>query len=129
MDLNYFVIKSPFAQMIILGYKDFEFRSNSYLFKNKRLCVSVSKSKIEKNVFEEQCKIWELTEDEKEKLRFLCEKTSSGGMIIGEINTGDEAFCYEPEKGNGVKITSFSLWDESKWIKSPGGLGIRRLSI
>lgn len=129
MKFKYFVIKSPFAQMILLGYKDFEFRTNSKLFSNKKLCVSVSRSKMSEKTFNEQIKIWGLNLEEIENLRNLCKKTENGGVIIGEIEFGDEAFCYDPIEGNGIKINQFSLWDDSKWIHSPGGLGIRTVTI
>lgn len=128
MQFKYFVIKSPFAQMILLGYKDFEFRTNSNLFANKKLCVSVSKSKMSEKTFNEQIKIWGLEPDEVQNLRTLCQKTIAGGIIIGEIEFGDEAFCQYPVKGNGIKIIKASLWDDSKWISSPGGLGIRTIA-
>ena len=128
MQFKYFVIKSPFAQMILLGYKDFEFRTNSNLFANKKLCVSVSRSKMSEKTFNEQIKIWGLNLEEIENLRNLCKKTENGGVIIGEIEFGDESFCQYPAKGNGIKIIKASLWEDSKWISSPGGLGIRTIT-
>ena len=42
--IQYFVVRSPFAQLLLTGVKLFEFRSNAKLFANKRLAIAVSKS-------------------------------------------------------------------------------------
>ena len=41
--IQYFVVRSPFAQLLLTGVKLFEFRSNAKLFANKRLAIDVSK--------------------------------------------------------------------------------------
>ena len=140
--LQYFVVRSPFAQLLLTGVKLFEFRTNAKTFANKRLAVAVSKStgsedqleadityrgkKFEKSIkhkspaeqadarldFEKSCK----------KARNLFAKTNANGMIIGEVLTGDAG---EFDGDFGVDILEFKLWPESDWVASPGGLGLR----
>ena len=140
--LQYFVVRSPFAQLLLTGVKLFEFRTNAKTFANKRLAVAVSKStgsedqleaditywgkKFEKSIkhkspaeqadarldFEKSCK----------KARNLFAKTNANGMIIGEVLTGDAG---EFDGDFGVDILEFKLWPESDWVVSPGGLGLR----
>lgn len=42
---HYFVIRSPYAQLVLTGVKTFEWRTNAKMFANKRLAVAVSKSR------------------------------------------------------------------------------------
>ena len=42
---HYFVIRSPYAQLVLTGVKTFEWRINAKMFANKRLAVAVSKSR------------------------------------------------------------------------------------
>lgn len=140
--LQYFVIRSPYAQLLLTGVKTFEFRSNAKIFANKRLAISVSKTPGTEMMLEQEFKYWEKqlnkslkksSDDEREtalatfqkaciKAKKLFEKTNGNGMIIGEVETGDAS---DFDSGFGVPILSFKLWSESEWIKSPGGLGVR----
>ncbi|MBP5440123.1 MAG: DEAD/DEAH box helicase [Fibrobacter sp.] len=140
--LQYFVIRSPYAQLLLTGVKTFEFRSNAKIFANKRLAISVSKTPGAEMMLEQEFKYWEKqlnkslkksSDDEREtalatfqkacvKAKKLFEKTNGNGMIIGEVETGDAS---DFDSGFGVPILSFKLWSESEWINSPGGLGVR----
>ena len=57
--LQYFVIRSPYAQLLLTGVKTFEFRSNAKIFANKRLSISVSKTPGAEMMFEQEFKYWE----------------------------------------------------------------------
>jgi len=140
--LQYFVVRSPFAQLIVTGVKTFEYRTNAKTFANKRLAVAISQYTATDNDLEAQFGYWQkqLTKSIKKlsaseqdaaqdafqkacrKAKALFGKTNGSGMIIGEVETGD---ATEFDGDFGVHILSFKLWPESEWIKSPGGLGIR----
>lgn len=140
--LQYFVIRSPYAQLILTGVKTFEFRTNAKMFANKRLAISVSKTPGADMMLQQELAYWEKqlnksvrykSQEEKDealaqfkkacsKAEKLFEKTNGNAMIIGEVETGDEA---EFAGDFGVPILSFKLWPESEWIASPGGLGVR----
>ena len=140
--LQYFVVRSPFAQLIVTGVKTFEFRTNAKTFANKRLAVAISQYTATDNDLESQFGYWQkqLTKSIKKqsaseqdvaqeafqkacrKAKTLFGKTNGSGMIIGEVETGDVA---EFDGDFGVHILGFKLWPEAEWIKSPGGLGIR----
>lgn len=140
--LQYFVVRSPFAQLIVTGVKTFEFRTNAKTFANKRLAVAISQYTATDNDLESQFGYWQkqLTKSIKKqsaseqdvaqeafqkacrKAKTLFGKTNGSGMIIGEVETGD---ATEFDGDFGVHILNFKLWPESEWIKSPGGLGIR----
>ena len=140
--LQYFVIRSPYAQLILTGVKTFEFRTNAKMFANKRLAISVSKTPGAEMMLQQELAYWEKqlnksmrykSQEEKDealaqfkkacsKAEKLFEKTNGNAMIIGEVETGDEA---EFAGDFGVPILSFKLWPESEWIASPGGLGVR----
>ena len=140
--LQYFVVRSPFAQLIVTGVKTFEFRSNAKTFANKRLAVAISQYTATDNDLEAEFGYWQKqlsksikkqSASEQEaaqeafqkacrKAKNLFGKTNGSGMIIGEVETGD---ATEFDGDFGVHILSFKLWPESEWIKSPGGLGIR----
>ena len=140
--LQYFVIRSPYAQCILTGIKTFEFRPNAKMFANKRLAVAVSKTPGADMMMQQELNYWEKQlnkslrykpQEEKDnalaqykracaKAEKLFEKTNGNGMIIGEIETGDAS---DFDADFGVPVLSFKLWPESEWIKSPGGLGVR----
>lgn len=140
--LQYFVVRSPYAQLILTGVKTFEFRTNAKMFANKRLAISVSKTPGADMMLQQELAYWEKqlnksvrykSQEEKDealaqfkkacsKAEKLFEKTNGNAMIIGEVETGDEA---EFAGDFGVPILSFKLWPESEWIASPGGLGVR----
>ena len=140
--LQYFVIRSPYAQLILTGVKTFEFRTNAKMFANKRLAISVSKTPGAEMMLQQELAYWEKqlnksmrykSQEEKDealaqfkkacsKAEKLFEKTNGNAMIIGEVETGDEA---EFAGDFGVPILSFKLWPESEWVASPGGLGVR----
>ena len=140
--LQYFVIRSPYAQLILTGVQTFEFRTNAKMFANKRLAISVSKTPGAEMMLQQELAYWEKqlnksmrykSQEEKDealaqfkkacsKAEKLFEKTNGNAMIIGEVETGDEA---EFAGDFGVPILSFKLWPESEWVASPGGLGVR----
>ena len=140
--LQYFVVRSPFAQLLVTGVKTFEFRTNAKIFANKRLAIAVSKFDGSEEDFDKQIAYWEkqLSKSFKkkpaaeqdfaraeferacDKARKLIAKTNGSGKIIGEVLTGDmDVFDGE----YGIHILEFKLWQESEWLDSPGGLGIR----
>ena len=140
--LQYFVVRSPFIELLLTGVKTFEFRTNAKTFANKRLALAVSKSAGSESDLESQIAYWEkqlnkaikkkpASEQEtarKEfeaacnKARKLFAKTNGSGKIIGEVLTGDmDVF----DGDYGVHVIEFKLWPESEWLNSPGGLGIR----
>ena len=140
--LQYFVVRSPFAQLLVSGVKTFEFRTNAKTFANKRLAIAVSKFDGSEEDFDKQIAYWEKQlnkslkkksaaeqdfaraeyEQACSKARKLFAKTNGNGKIIGEVLTGDmDVFDGE----YGVHILEFKLWQESEWLDSPGGLGIR----
>lgn len=141
---HYFVIRSPYAQLVLTGVKTFEWRTNAKMFANKRLAVAISKSCAHENDLQNDIARWEkrwnkflkkVTAKDREtalaKLKRNCAKaeklfgkTNGCGMIIGEIVTGDVA-TYDGLLG--VPVLEFKLWLESEWIKSPGGLGVRHM--
>ena len=140
--LQYFVVRSPFAQLIVTGVKKFEFRTNAKTFANKRLAVAISQYNATDSDLEKEFEYWQkqLTKSIKKqsaseqesaqetfqkacrKAKALFGKTNGSGMIIGEVETGD---AMEFDGDFGVHILNFKLWPESEWMKSPGGLGIR----
>ena len=140
--LQYFVVRSPFAQLIVTGVKKFEFRTNAKTFANKRLAVAISQynatdsdlekefeyrqkqltKSIKKQSASEQESAQETFQKACRKAKALFGKTNGSGMIIGEVETGD---AMEFDGDFGVHILNFKLWPESEWMKSPGGLGIR----
>ena len=140
--LQYFVVRSPFVELLLTGVKTFEFRTNAKTFANKRLALAVSKSAGSEKDLESQIVYWEKqlnkvikkkpsSEQETarnefdaacKKARKLFGKTNGSGKIIGEVLTGDmDVFDGE----YGVHIIEFKLWPESEWLNSPGGLGLR----
>ena len=140
--LQYFVVRSPFVELLLTGVKTFEFRTNAKTFANKRLALAVSKTAGTETDLESQILYWEkqlnksikkksASEQEAarnefegacKKARKLFAKTNGSGKIIGEVLTGDmDVFDGE----YGVHIIEFKLWPESEWLYSPGGLGIR----
>lgn len=139
---RYFVVRSPFAELIVCGVKKFEFRSNAKTFANKRLAVAVSKalgtekelrreigywkSRLEKKLVAKSPEEREAAFDEFrkacEKAKELFSKTNGSGMIVGEVKTGDAGIL---DGESGVRILEYGLWPESEWVKSPGGLGVR----
>ena len=141
---HYFVIRSPYAQLVLTGVKTFEWRTNAKMFANKRLAVAVSKSRAHEDDLQNDIAKWEklwskflkkATAKDREtalaklkrnraKAEKLFDKTNGCGMIIGEIVTGDVAI-YEGLLG--FPVLEFKLWPESEWIKSPGGLGVRHM--
>jgi hypothetical protein len=141
---HYFVIRSPYAQLILTGVKTFEWRTNATMFANKRLAVAVSKSRAHEDDLQDDIARWEkrwnkflkkvTAEDHEDaltklkrnrvKAEKLFKKTNGCGMIIGEILTGDVA-TYDGFLG--VSVQKFKLWPESDWIESPGGLGVRHM--
>ena len=140
--LQYFVVRSPFVELLLTGVKTFEFRTNAKTFANKRLALAVSKSAGSETDLESQIVYWEKqlnkvikkkpsSEQETahnefdaacKKARKLFAKTNGSGKIIGEVLTGDmDVFDGE----YGVHIIEFKLWPEPEWLNSPGGLGLR----
>lgn len=139
---RYFVVRSPFAELIVCGVKKFEFRSNAKTFANKRLAVAVSKAlgtekelrreigywknRLEKKLVAKSPEEREAAFDEFrkacEKAKELFSKTNGSGMIVGEVKTGDAGIL---DGESGVRILECGLWPESEWVKSPGGLGVR----
>ena len=139
--LQYFVVRSPFAELLLTGVKTFEFRTNAKTFANKRLAIAVSKSAGSKDTLESQIAYWEkqlgkslkkksASEQAEAKAEFAsaCEKARKlfakdpTGKIIGEVLTGDEDVF---DGDYGVHILEFKLWPQSEWLNSPGGLGLR----
>ena len=57
--LQYFVIRSPYAQLILTGVKTFEFRTNAKMFANKRLAISVSKTPGAEMMLQQELAYWE----------------------------------------------------------------------
>ena len=141
---HYFVIRSPYAQLVLTGVKTFEWRTNAAMFANKRLAVAVSKSCAHEDDLQDDIVRWEkrwrkflkrVTMEDREtalaklkrnrtKAEKLFDKTNGCGLIIGEIVTGDVA-TYEGLLG--IPVLEFRLWPESEWIESPGGLGVRHM--
>jgi len=141
---HYFVVKSPFAQLLLTGVKAEEYRSMPRQFANKRLAVAVARSRCTDDDFEAEASAWrewwdkpqegetrkahkELMDDIDEDIaaaRELFHETNGCGLIIGEIETEDE-FSFPGCSGVGVK--SWKLWERSEWIPSPGGLGVRKM--
>lgn len=139
--LQYFVVRSPFAELLLTGVKTFEFRTNAKTFANKRLAIAVSKSAGSEDALESQIAYWEKQlgkslkkksaseqDDAKAEFTRACEKARKlfakdpTGKIIGEVLTGDEDVF---DGDYGVHILEFKLWPQSEWLNSPGGLGIR----
>ncbi len=143
---HYFVVRSPYAQLLLTDVKTFEWRTNANVFANKRLAISVSKSLAKEEYLQEDIAYWwkrfrrtlrNMTGSKRDAafadFRNICAKAgrlfdrSNGcGMIIGEIVTGN-ATDYDGDYG--IPVLKFKLWPESEWIKSPGGLGVRPLPV
>ena len=141
---HYFVIRSPYAQLVLSGIKTFEWRTNANVFANKRLAVAVAKSRAYEDDLQVDIARWEkrwnkflkkVTAEDREtalaklkrnraKAEKLFDKTNGCGMIIGEIVTGD---VCEYEGALALPVLKFKLWPESEWIESPGGLGVRHM--
>lgn len=127
---HYFVVQSPFAQNLLCGFKTFEYRTNPEQFANKRIAVAVARNKFSQDDIDKESSFWELDDEEKKVLNNLCGQTRGGGIIIGEIKTGEASECTtEGMQGLGVPVLSSMLWPRSEWIASPGGLGCRRMPI
>lgn len=140
--LQYFVIRSPFAELVVTGVKTFEFRTNAKTFANKRLAIAVAQSMGTETQLKSELAYWEKqlqksikkkTDSEKaealeefqkncKKAERLFSKGNTNGMIIGEVLTGD---AVEFDGDFGVHILEYKLWPENEWVKSPGGLGVR----
>lgn len=58
---HYFVIRSPYAQLVLTGVKTFEWRTNAKMFANKRLAVAVSKSRAHEDDLQNDIAKWEKT--------------------------------------------------------------------
>ena len=56
---HYFVIRSPYAQLVLTGVKTFEWRTNAKMFANKRLAVAVSKSYAHEDDLQNDIAKWE----------------------------------------------------------------------
>ena len=56
---HYFVIRSPYAQLVLTGVKTFEWRTNAKMFANKRLAVAVSKSRTHEDDLQNDIAKWE----------------------------------------------------------------------
>lgn len=139
---QYFVIRSPFAELVVTGVKTFEFRTNAKTFANKRLAIAVAQSMGTETQLKSELAYWEKqlqkslkkkTDSEKaealeefqkncKKAERLFSKGNTNGMIIGEVLTGD---AVEFDGDFGVHILEYKLWPENEWVKSPGGLGVR----
>lgn len=139
---QYFVVRSPSAQLLVCGVKLFESVPSAKMYANKRLCIMVSKTEGSEENFQKDIAYWEkqlnktlkkkspeerevaLGEFQKacEKAKKLFAKTNGCEKIIGEVETGDvDAFYGE----YGVHIIGSKLWPESEWITTSGGLGVR----
>lgn len=141
---HYFVIRSPYAQLVLTGVKTFEWRTNANVFANKRLAVAVAKSCASEDDLQDDIAQWEkrwnkflkkATAKDREaafaklkrnrsKAEKLFDKSNGCGMIIGEIVTGD---ACEYEGALALPVLKFKLWPETEWIESPGGLGVRHM--
>lgn len=100
---HYFVIRSPYVQLVLTGVKTFEWRTNAKMFANKRLAVAVSKSCAHEDDLQNDIAKWEklwskflkkATAKDREtalaklkrnraKAEKLFGKTNGCGMIIG----------------------------------------------
>ena len=56
---HYFVIRSPYVQLVLTGVKTFEWRTNAKMFANKRLAVAVSKSRAHEDDLQNDIAKWE----------------------------------------------------------------------
>lgn len=132
---HYFVVRSPYAQLILCGVKTIEFRTNASTFANKRLAVATPKEAGSAVELEEESACWTLdgsaTQQEqadlelrKKKAKILFYKTNGKALIIGEITTGK---VIDVDGESGVEILSYKLWNPDEWLPSPGGLGLHTM--
>lgn len=93
---HYVVIRSPFAQQILSGGKDVEYRpeASAKTMQNKTLAIAVS----------------------------LSPRTPESGKIIGQVTFGKMCGRGPTKK---LPVLSYELWPEEDWVSSPGGLGLR----
>lgn len=135
---HFFVVRSPYAQLILCGVKTIEFRSNATTFANKRLAIATPKEAGSAAELEEESACWTLNDENdaptqeeindfelrKKKAKILFYKTNGKALIIGEIRTGN---VIEVNGETGVEILSYTLWNQKDWIDSPGGLGLHTM--
>lgn len=93
---HYVVIRSPFAQQILSGDKDVEYRpeASAKAMQNKTLAIAVSQSP----------------------------RTPESGRIIGQVTFGKMCGRGGTKK---LPVLSYELWPEEDWVSSPGGQGLR----
>lgn len=94
---HYLVIRSPYAQKILLGLKTVEYRplASARAIQQKTLAIAVSKAG----------------------------GAPECGMIIGVAKFG--AMQEHSADVMAIPVLDYSLWPKEKWIPSPGGLGVR----
>lgn len=97
---HYVVIKSPFAQQILAGTKRAEYRPEGSAKAIGNKTLAIAVSKVP--------------------------VTPESGMIIGQATFGKpvtRSTCMS------IPVKDYELWPREKWIKSPGGLGVRPLPL
>jgi len=119
---NYLVVHSPHAELLVLGYKNVEWRSWSQGLSGKTVAVAVSKKIPSQKHIEEVLDFWELTKSERTEFGKLFAQKSNG-KIIGQVKFGEHSL---DENGfDCVPVEEFSIW--SQFLPSPGGLGLRKI--
>ena len=120
---HYLVVRSPYAEALVLGIKSFEWRSWGDTLAGKTVGIAVARALSKLCDFEEQADFWNATKKEKSDLIDLFGQCS--GKIIGQVTFGKSFFSEWPKHGFGVESTKAILWDKKDWLESPGGLGLR----
>lgn len=99
MPSHFVVIKSPHAQRILDGSKKFEYRPEMSARAIQNKTLAIA---VAKNP-----------------------RCPEAGKIIGQATFGRMTW----EKGTmKIPVLSYELWEESQWVDSPGGLGVRPLT-
>lgn len=123
---HYLVVRSPFAEALVLGIKTFEWRSWAEHLANKTVAIAVAKAKCPAGAALEESLFWKATPVQTVALQKLVD-TPANGFIIGQVTFGEAAEYPAPANGYGVYVQSAKLWKRQAWLHSPGGLGLRPL--
>lgn len=117
---HFLVVRSPFAEALVLGIKSFEWRSWGDKLRGKTVAIAVARSKCPAGAIQDEIDIWEPSKAQIKKLENLADGRALG-KIIGQVTFGD---CLEQDGEKAVFVEKHLLYRKENWLFSPGGLGL-----